>query len=207
MIGSWLGLVWSIGKETVLSFVSPVDEGPRVAVARLRSSLLVWIRSTGVPGTRSYHIACRPLASAVIHGWKRSFMVVRFGAALICCGALQCWFPSREKLRKIRVAFELSPPTPFGRSFQAAYSTPFWSTVVLTNSKLRASWPRSVSITSRRSTGLLQATILSPDPLVGAMVVMPTTFPSPRSTVAIRSLPAVMVKSVHPSGTLSNQET
>src|SRR5216683_2448669 len=166
MIGSWLGFVWSIGKVTVLSFVSPADVGPRVAVARLRSSLLVWIRSTGVPGTRSYHIACRPLASAVIHGWKRSFMVARFGAALICCGALQCWFPSREKLRKIRVAFELFPPTPFGRS-------------------LRASWPRSVSITSRRSLGLLQATILSPDPLVGAMVVIPTTFPAPRSTVAI----------------------
>src|SRR5260370_40695687 len=79
--------------------------------------------------------------------------------------------------------------------------------VVLGISKLRASCPVCVSMTSRRSAALLQATILSPDPLTGAIVVIPSTVPSVTSKVAIRSLAAVMVAFVHPSGTLSSHDT
>src|SRR6266851_1139910 len=114
MIGSCCGLVCTIGKATVLSFTSPVDDGPALAVA--------WIRSTEVPGTRSYHMACSPVLSVVIQGWKRSFIVTVLGLALalICCGVLHVLLPSREKLKKILVALVLSPPTPPERSFQTA---------------------------------------------------------------------------------------
>src|SRR5260370_32370661 len=101
MVGSCCGLVCTIGKATVLSFPSPLGDGPTLAVARLRSSLLVWIRSTGVPSTRSYHMACSPVLSVVIQGWKRSFIVTVSGLALIGCGVLHVSLPSREKLRKI----------------------------------------------------------------------------------------------------------
>src|SRR6266849_1877357 len=143
MIGSCCGLVCTIGKATVLSLTSPAGDGPTVAVARLRSSLVVWIRSTGVRGrgTRSYHMACSPAPSVVIQGWKRSFIVTVLGLALICCGVLHVLLPSREKLRKILVALALSPPTPLRRSLQTAYRTPRWSMVVLGISKLRASCP------------------------------------------------------------------
>src|SRR6266516_1473372 len=104
MIGSCCGLVCTIGKATALSFTSPVGIGPAVAVARLRSSLLVWIKLTEVPGTRSYHMAWSPVPSAMIQGWKRSFIVTVLGLELICCGALQVLLPSREKLRKILAA-------------------------------------------------------------------------------------------------------
>src|SRR5260370_6228564 len=60
---------------------------------------------------------------------------------------------------------------------------------------------------SRRSCALLQATILSPDPLTGAVVVLPSAVALATSNVAIRSLAAVTVKFVHPSGTLSSHET
>src|SRR5258707_15521245 len=119
MTGSCCGLVCTIGKATVLSVTSPVGFGPAVAVARLRSSLLVWIRSTGVPGTRSYHMTCSPVPSAVIQGWKRSFIVTGVGLALICCGVLHVLLPSSEKLRKILVALALPPPTPAGRAVHA----------------------------------------------------------------------------------------
>src|SRR5260370_33054837 len=155
MTGSCGGLVCTVGKATVLSVPSPVGFGPAVAVARLRSSLLVWIRSTGVPGTRSYHMTCSPVPSAVIQGWKRSFIVTVVGPALICCGMLHVLLLSREKLRKILVALVLSPPTPPGRSFQTASRTPFCSMVVLGISKLRASCPLCASITSRGSAALL----------------------------------------------------
>src|ERR1700745_124656 len=124
MIGSCCGVVCTIGKATVLRVTSPVGDGPTVAVARLRSSLLVWIRSTAVAGTLSYPMACSPVLSAVIQGWKRSFIVTVLGLALICCGVLHVLLPSREKLRKILVALALSPPTPSGRSFQTAYRMP-----------------------------------------------------------------------------------
>src|SRR5712692_12005939 len=102
MIGSCCGLVCTIGKATVLSFTSPVDDGPALAVARLRSSLLVWIRSTEVPGTRSYHIACSPVPSVVIQGWKRSFIVTVLGLALalICCAVLMVLLRSAGRSRK-----------------------------------------------------------------------------------------------------------
>src|SRR5260370_40283866 len=113
-MGSWVGVVCTIGKATVLSVSSPFDLGPEVAVARLRSSLLVWTWSTGAPGTRSYHMAWSPLLSAVIQGWKRSFIVARLRLPLICCGVLHVLLPSREKLRKILVALVLPAPTPLG---------------------------------------------------------------------------------------------
>src|SRR5712692_8779351 len=62
-------------------------------------------------------------------------------------------------------------------------------------------------MTSRRSAALLQATILSPDPLMGAMTVRLVTVPFPTSKVAIIPLAAVMLKLVHPAGTLCSQDT
>src|SRR5215467_8651587 len=189
MIGSWLGLVCTTGKVTELSICSgPVTAGALVAVARDRSSLSVWITSGAVeplPATRSYHMTCRPLASAAIQGWKWSFMRAVSGAGLMTWGVLQVLFPSREKLRKMRVALLVGPPTPSGRSFHTAYRTPLGSMVVLGSSELRMSWPGPVWMTSRRSRALLQATILSPLPCTAAMVVIRETVPVPAAAVAI----------------------
>src|SRR5215470_15828432 len=183
MMGSWLGLVCTTGKVTELSICSgPVTAGGLVAVARDRSSLSVWITSGAlepVPATRSYHMTCRPFASAAIQGWNRSFMRAVSGAGLMTWGALQVLFPSREKERKMRVALLVPPPTPPGRSFHTAYRTPWGSMVVLGNSVFLMSWPGAVWMTSRRSWGLLQATILSPSPLTAAMVVIRETVPVP----------------------------
>ena len=77
---------------------------PARVVASVRSTLSVWIRLTGAARTRSYHMACTPEASVVIHGWKRSFIVRVSRLTLITCGALQVPLPSRETLMKIRVA-------------------------------------------------------------------------------------------------------
>src|SRR6266849_2112541 len=157
MMGSWLGLVCTTGKVTELSICSgPVTAGGLVAVARDRSSLSVWITSGALeppPGTRSYHMTCSPCSSAAIQGW----------------------IPSREKLRQMRVALLWPPPTPLGRSFHTAYKVPLGSMVVLGNSVFLMSWPGAVSMTSRRSEGLLQATILAPLPFTAAMVVMRET--------------------------------
>src|SRR5712664_2931911 len=79
--------------------------------------------------------------------------------------------------------------------------------VVVGISKLRASCPGAVSITSRRSNGLLQATILSPEPLMGPMAVRLATVRLATSTVAIMALAAVMLALVHPAGTLCTQDT
>src|SRR5579859_1615601 len=207
MTGSCCGLVWTTGKVTELSLVSLPATGAEWDVARVRSSLSVWITSTVLPATRSYHMACRPLASAVIHGWKRSLIVVVLTAPLMTCGVLQVLFPSREKLKKMRVALESPPPTPPGRSFHAAYKMPFGSMVVLGPSKLRTSWPAWVSMTSRRSWALLQATILSPEPFTAAMVVIRETVPVPAAAVAIISCAAVLLALVHPAGTDCSQET
>src|SRR5215470_18267516 len=189
MIGSWLGLVCTTGNVTELSMCSgPVTAGGLVAVARDRSSLSVWITSGALvplPATRSYHMTCSPCASAAIQGWNRSFMMAVSGAGLMAWGVLQVWFPSREKLRKMRVALLLAPPTPSGRSFHTAYRTPLGSMVVLGSSEFRTSWPGAVWMTSRRSRALLQATILSPAPLTAAMVVMRETAPVPAAAVAI----------------------
>src|SRR5262250_1835236 len=189
MIGSWLGLVCTTGNVTELSICSgPVTAGGLVAVARDRSSLPVWITSGAVaplPATRSYHMTCRPLLSAAIQGWNRSFMMAVSGAGLMAWGVLQVWLPSREKLRKIRVALLVPPPTPAGRSFHTAYKIPLASMVVLGNSVFLMSWPGAVSMTSRRSRALLQATILSPSPFTAAMVVMRETVPVPTAAVAI----------------------
>src|SRR5579859_783455 len=101
----------------------------------------------------------------------------------------------------MRVALLVLPPTPLGRSFQAAYRTPSASRVVVGISKLRTSWPGAVSITSRRSDGVLQATIRSPLPLIGAIAVRDNTPALATSSVAIISLAAVMLKLVQPAGT------
>src|SRR5713101_6441183 len=79
--------------------------------------------------------------------------------------------------------------------------------VVVGISKLRASCPGAVSITSRRSAALLQATILSPEPLIGPMAVRLATVPLATSTVAIIAFAAVMLKSVHPAGVLCSHDT
>src|SRR5215470_3032254 len=208
MIGSWLGLVCTTGNVTALSICSgPVTAGAVVAVARDRSCLLVWITSTVLPGTRSYHMTCSPPPSAAIQGWKRSFMIAVSRAGLMTCGVLQVLFPSLEKLRKMRVALLLPPPTPSGRSFHTAYRTPLGSTVVLGSSELRMSCPGAVSMTSRRSEGLLQATILSPSPFTAAMVVMRETVPVPAAAVAIIWCCAVIRALVHPAGTCCSHET
>src|SRR6266702_662612 len=145
MMGSWLGLVCTTGNVTELSICSgPVTAGGVVAVARDRSSLSVWITSGALeplPATRSYHMTCSPCASAAIQGWNRSFMRAVLGAGLMTWGALQVLFPFSEKLRKMRVALLLPPPTPAGRSFHTAYRTPLGSMVVLGPSKFRMSWP------------------------------------------------------------------
>src|SRR5713101_2837646 len=211
MMGSWLGLVCTTGKVTELSICSgPVTAGGLVAVARDRSSLSVWITSGALepaPATRSYHMTCSPWSSAALQGWNRSFMVAVLGAGLMSWGMLQVLFPSREKLRKMRVALLLPPPTPFGRSFHTAYKVPLGSMVVLGNSVFLMSWPGAVSMTSRRSEGLLQATILSPLPFTAAMVVMRETVPVPAAAVAIISPAAVMLALVHPAGMDCSQET
>src|SRR5258708_10468392 len=127
MTGSWFGLVWPTGNVAELIWVSAPGLRAEWAVARVRSSLSVWITSALLPATRSYHMACSPLASAVIQGWKRSLIVVGLRAPLMTCGVLQVLFPSREKLRKTRVAFASLPPTPAGRSFHPAQRIPFGS--------------------------------------------------------------------------------
>src|SRR5712691_13410786 len=101
----------------------------------------------------------------------------------------------------MRVAFESPPPSPAGRSFHTAYKVPLGSMVVLGISKFRTSWPGWVWMTSRRSAALLQATIASPEPFTGPIVVVRETDPVPTAAVAIISLAAVTLALVHPAGT------
>src|SRR5712692_5073660 len=207
MIGSWFGFVWITGKVVELICVSAPAIGASVGVARVRSSLSVRSMSSVVPLTRSYHIACRPLASAASHGWKRSLMWSAATVPEIACGLLQVTLLSREKLRKIRVALLLPPPGPSGRSFQAMYRVPFASLLIAGSSKLRMSWPGAVSITSRRSVGRLQATILSALPLTAATLVTRSTVPLLTSNVAIISFEAVPVGLAQAAGVCWFQET
>src|SRR6266699_3519354 len=92
---------------------------------------------------------------------------------LITWGVLHVRLPSREKLRKTLVAFELPPPGPWGRSFQTAYSVPLASIVLLGASKRRESWPGLVWITS--SGAKPQLSIVSPAPWTRAMAVTART--------------------------------
>src|SRR5260370_26724461 len=107
----------------------------------------------------------------------------------------------------MRVACEPWPPARAGRSFHTAYRLPPGSMVVLGISKFRTSWPGWVWMTSRRSEALLQATIASPEPFTGAIVVIRETDPVPTAAVAIISLAAVTLAFVHPAGTDCSQET
>ena len=72
-------------------------------------------------------------------GWNLSRTTWLLTGPLMTTGLLQVRLPLREKLRKIRVALDGGPPIPPGRSFHAAYSTPWLSIVVDGNSNRRTS--------------------------------------------------------------------